>query len=107
MPQELNVGAAKQQLVNDFSRIVSDSEGLLRAVASVPGDKATALRASLEANLDSAKARLRDIQGAAIEKGTAAVRATDEYVHENPWPLIGGALAVGFLLGLMARGGRD
>ena len=104
---ETNVGAARQQLVDDFSKIVADSEGLLRAMASVPGEKATAMRASVEANLNSAKARLRDIQGMATERASAAVRATDEYAHENPWPLIGAAAAVGFILGVIVSSGRD
>lgn len=104
---EMNVGAARQQLVDDFSKIVADSEGLLRAMASVPGEKATAMRASVEANLNSAKARLREIQGMATERAGAAVRATDEYAHENPWPLIGAAAAVGFILGVIVSSGRD
>lgn len=104
---EMNVGAARQQLVDDFSKIVADSEGLLRAMASVPGEKATAMRASVEANLNSAKARLRDLQGMATERAGAAVRATDEYAHENPWPLIGAAAAVGFILGVIVSSGRE
>ena len=101
--QEPNVQAAKQQLLDDFSRVVSDSEGLLRAMASVPGEKAVALRASAEASLSAAKDRLRQIQGTAVERTGAAARATDAYVHDNPWPLIGAAAAVGFVLGLMVR----
>jgi ElaB/YqjD/DUF883 family membrane-anchored ribosome-binding protein len=98
---ETNIAAARQQLLNDFNKVVADSEGLLRAMASAPGEKAVALRASVEESLNAAKQRLREIQGAAVEKTTAAARATDEYAHENPWPLIGAAAAVGFVLGLM------
>lgn len=108
MPQEMNANAAKQQLLDDFSKVVSDAEALLRAVASVPGEKASALRESAEASLGAAKERLRKVKGAAIEKTTAAAQATDEYAHENPWPLIAGAAAMGFVLGLMVRlGDRD
>ena len=98
-----NVGAAKQQLLDDFSRIVVDAEGLLRAVRDVPGERADAMRASVEARLGAAKERLRQMQGDAIERTTAAAKATDEYVHENPWPLIGAAALVGFVLGFWAR----
>lgn len=108
MAQETSVNSARQQLVDDFSKVVSDAEALLRAVASVPGEKAGALRESAEASLGAAKERLRQVQGAAVEKSTAAVKATDEYVHDNPWPLIGAAAAVGFVLGLVVRfGDRD
>jgi ElaB/YqjD/DUF883 family membrane-anchored ribosome-binding protein len=103
-----NVQDAKQQLLADFGKVVTDAEELLKAVRSAPGEKTAEMRASLEASLGAAKARLRGIQEAAVEKTTAAARATDEYVHENAWPLIGAAAALGFLLGLALRSGdRD
>lgn len=98
-----NVQAAKQQLLDDFGKVVSDSEELVKALRTAPGEKAAEVRASVEARLEAAKERLRAIQGAAVEKTTAAAKATDAYVHENPWPLIAGAAAIGFILGLMAR----
>ena len=101
MPQELNVSAAREQLVDDFQKVVSDTEALLRAMASVPGEKSAALRSSVEANLIAAKQRVRELQGAAVEKTTAAARATDEYVHDNAWAAIGIAAAVGLIIGLV------
>ncbi|MEO7743205.1 MAG: DUF883 family protein [Usitatibacter sp.] len=101
-----NVGDAKAQLVEDFNKVVSDTESLLRAMASVPGDKASALRASVEENLTAAKRRVRELQGAAYERTTAAAKATDEYVHENPWTLIGVAAAVGLIVGLVIASDR-
>lgn len=100
---ESNVGAAKQQLLDDFAKVVADAEGLLKAVRDIPGEKADAMRASVEARLGSAKERLRLIQDGAVRKTTAAARATDEYVHDNPWPLIGAAAVAGFVLGLWVR----
>ena len=99
-----NVTAARGQLLDDFNKIAADAEALLRAVANVPGEKASALRASVEANLAAARQHLRELQGAAYERTAAAARATDEYVHENPWPLIGAAAAVGFVIGFLVRG---
>lgn len=101
MPNDSNVNAAKDQLVDDFNRVVGDTEALLRAMASVPGEKAAALRSSVEANLNAAKQRVRELQGAAVEKTTAAARATDEYVHENAWVMVGVAAAVGVIIGIV------
>ncbi|HUP30715.1 MAG TPA: DUF883 family protein [Usitatibacter sp.] len=98
-----NVSDARSQLVDDFNKVAGDTESLLRAIAAVPGEKASALRAAVEENLAAARQRVRHLQGAAYERTTAAAQATDEYVHENPWPLIGAAAAVGFILGLIAR----
>jgi len=107
MPNDSNVSAAKQQLADDFSKLVGDTEALLRAVASVPGEKTAALRETLESNLRAYKARARELQGAAYEKTTAAARATDEYVHDNAWAVIGVAAAVGFIAGLLVAGDRN
>ena len=106
MGEGTNISEARNQLVEDFNRVVSDTEALLRAMASVPGEKASALRASVEDNLKAAKSRVRELQGVAYEKGTAAARATDEYVHENPWTLIGVAAAVGLIVGLVIASER-
>lgn len=106
MNQELSVGTARAQLVEDFQRIVGDGEALLRAMASVPGDKATAIRADVEERLANTKQRLRDLQSAAVERTTAAARATDQYVHENPWQLIGAAALAGALFALIIASRR-
>jgi ElaB/YqjD/DUF883 family membrane-anchored ribosome-binding protein len=102
----VNVGTARAQLVEDFQRVVSDGEALLRAMASVPGEKVTAIRTSVEERLALSKERLRELQGAAVEKTTAAARAADQYVHQNPWPLIGAAAAVGVVIGLTIAADR-
>lgn len=98
-----NVQDAKQQLLADFGKVVTDAEALLVAVRGVPGEKVTAVRDSVEASLADAKERMRQIREAAVDRTTAAARATDAYVHENAWPLIGAGLAVGFVLGLVLR----
>lgn len=98
-----NVQAARQQLVDDFSKVVADAEGLLKAVRDLPGEKAEAMRASAEARLGAAKERLRSIQDSAIEKTKATAKAADTYVHDNPWPLIGAAALAGFVVGYLVR----
>jgi ElaB/YqjD/DUF883 family membrane-anchored ribosome-binding protein len=107
MASNPDVSAARSQLMDDFNKVAGDTESLLRAMASVPGEKASALRASVEANLAAARQRVRELGGAAYESTTRAARVTDEYVHENPWALIGAAAAVGFVVGLLARGDRN
>ena len=102
-----DVYAAKDQLLSDFNKIAGDTESLLRAMAGVPGEKAAALRASVEENLAAAKQRVREAQGLAVEKATAAVRYTDDYVHENPWPMIGIAAGVGLVIGLLIANERN
>jgi len=107
MAEQSNFSTARTQLLDDFNKIAADSEALLRAMASVPGEKAAALRDSVSANLSAAKQRVRDFHGQAYERSAAAVRATDDYVRENAWPVIAGAAALGFLIGFLMRGDSD
>jgi ElaB/YqjD/DUF883 family membrane-anchored ribosome-binding protein len=74
---------------------------LLRATAGQAGDKVAELRHKLQDNLAHARASLADAQAAAIEKAKAVGRATDDYVHENPWKSVGIAAGVGFVVGLL------
>ena len=101
-----DVNAAREQLLRDFNQVVSDTEELLRSLASVGGEKAAAARESVEENLATAKKRLRDLQGSAVERATDAARATDDYVHENPWQVIAIAAGVGVLVGLVLNSRR-
>jgi len=98
---ESNVRAAKQQLLDDFAKVYADAEGLLKAVRDVPGERAQAVRESVEARLGAAKERLRDLQDQTVEKTKAAAKATDDYVHDNPWRSILAAASVGVVIGLL------
>ncbi len=89
------------KLMADLKVVVADAEELLRATASQTGDRIVAARAKAEESLKVAKVRLADAQSAAGERVKATARATDEYVHENPWKVIGGVAVVGLLLGAL------
>ena len=42
-----------------------------------------------------------EIQDAVMNKTREAAATTDQYVHENPWKVIGIAAGLGFVLGLL------
>ena len=83
--------------------VVSDAEEILRATAGVAGEKMVDLRERIAARLREAKLRLADAEAALVDKTKAAARATDDYVHDNPWKSVGVAAGVGFLLGLLVN----
>ena len=91
----------KEKLVADFRVVVADAEELLKATAGQAGDKMSDLRAKLQDHLYSAKQRLADAEAAVVEKTKAVARATDDYVHDNPWRSIGIAAGVGLVIGLL------
>ena len=93
----------KDKLVSDFKAVVADTEELLKLTAGQAGDKVADVRARLGERLTSAKYKFQDIEAAVVEKTKAAARATDDYVHDNPWKAVGVAAGVGFLLGLLVN----
>ncbi|MCB1965721.1 DUF883 family protein [Accumulibacter sp.] len=91
--------ASKEKLVTDMKAVISDAEEILRATAGVAGDKMGDLRERIGESLRDAKIRLADAEVAVVDKTRAAARATDDFVHENPWRAVGVAAVVGLLLG--------
>lgn len=93
--------ASKEKLVSDLKVVISDTEELLRATAGAAGEKAGELRERLGLRLRDAKERLQDMEAALIDKTKAAARATDDFVHEEPWKAVGVAAALGLALGVL------
>lgn len=91
----------KDKLVADLKVVVADAEELLRATASQAGEKVVAARERIQASLATAKVKLGEAERAAVAKAKDAARATDEYVHDNPWQAVGIAAGIGVLLGLL------
>ena len=91
----------KEKLVADFRLVVADAEELLRATAGQAGDKMAELRAKAQDNLATARMKLAQYEAALVDKAKEVGRAADDYVHENPWPAVGMAAGVGFLVGLL------
>ena len=100
MAEEMTV-ANKERLVSDLRVVISDTEELLRATAGAAGEKAGELRERDAIRLRDAKERLADLEAALVDKTKAAARATDDFVHEEPWKAVGVAAALGLALGVL------
>jgi len=93
--------AQKDQLMSDLKRVLADAEALLHATADDTGEEVTRLRSRVTATLSQAKTGLIEAQAAVVDKAKVAAKATDEYVHDNPWKSIGIAAGVGLLVGAL------
>jgi ElaB/YqjD/DUF883 family membrane-anchored ribosome-binding protein len=92
---------SRTKLVDEFSNVLSEAEDMLKRAANETGDKAKDLRSQVEAKLLTAKLRLQELEGQAVDRAKEAARATDDYVHEHPWQSIGIAAAVGVVVGVL------
>lgn len=90
-----------EKLMADLRTVVADAEALLQATAGQAGEGAAEMRTKIKASLARAKGNLVQLEQDALAKAKAAGRATDEFVHENPWKSIGIAAGVGLVVGLL------
>jgi ElaB/YqjD/DUF883 family membrane-anchored ribosome-binding protein len=93
--------AAKDNLIDSVRSSLNDAEALLKEAAASTGDKAAELRERAAQSIRRTREALYDAQDAMLEHGRRAARATDDYVHDNPWQAIGIAGLTGILLGVL------
>ena len=96
-----DIADSKDKLMEDLRLVVEDAEELLRATANQAGEGASVARARIQESLQVVKARLNLAEDAVIERTREAAKATDEYVHENPWKAIGISACVGAIVGML------
>jgi ElaB/YqjD/DUF883 family membrane-anchored ribosome-binding protein len=94
-----STAGARQTVKDQTRRLVADVEELIRCVGDAADPELARLRAKVQAAISGVQ------QAIATGKERVQQRAedADEYVHENPWQVVGLAalvgVAVGFLLG--------
>ena len=102
---ELATGKSMEQLSDelaaDFKVVVADAEALVKETANQGGEKLAEIRAKMEESLRVVKARMAEAEVALRVKARAAAKATDVYVHENPWKAIGVAAGFSLVIGLL------
>lgn len=92
----------KSHLIDDFNMVVADVEALLTATANQTGDKFTEVRNKVDQSIQAAKASMEEAETALLNKTKEAAKATDVYVHENPWQSVAVAVSVGFIVGWLS-----
>jgi ElaB/YqjD/DUF883 family membrane-anchored ribosome-binding protein len=100
-----NASASRDKLVEDVKVLSKDVQDLLKATASVVGERAVEARGKVQASLKVAQEKLGTVQETARVKGREAAVAADEYVRDNPWNAVGIAAGIGFLVGLTIAAG--
>lgn len=86
--------------------LISGTEDLLRSTASYSGSEIESARDKLKHQLDAARDQARGWERAAWDRARVVSHATDEYVHENAWKSIAGAVLLGVLAGICMMSDR-
>ncbi len=95
------IEGTKEKLVRDLKVVVADGDDLLKEVANSSVEQFAAARTNVEARMGEAKSRLQDARIAVTATAKGAAGATQEYVRENPWKVLGVAAAAGLVIGFV------
>src|SRR5262245_40823508 len=94
---------SREKLVQDLRLVIADAEDLLKATAANAGEKVAAARERIQDRIHSAKIKLAEAEEVLLVRTREAARATDAFVHANPWYAVGigagGGLTIGMLIG--------
>lgn len=93
---------ARGKMAGDFRTMITDSEELLKAAATVSGEGFAAARTKFEEKLKRAKAGLADASQSALDRTRETAAVADAYVRGNPWTAVGVAVAAGMLIGFLS-----
>lgn len=93
--------SARDKLLDDLRTVVSDAEQWLRQGSHLTGEELMAAKERFERTLRIAKDDLIKFEEAVVARTKEAAKATDEYVHENPWKAAGIGAAVGIAIGYL------
>ncbi len=92
----------KEKLIDNAKDSLSDAEELLRRSRQHHRRRRQPSCASARwRSIRRTREALYDAQDALIQRGRRAARATDDYVHDNPWQAISIAGVAGLLLGML------
>lgn len=97
---------AKNQLVSDFNTLLADAEDLLKCTASYSGDALAGARSKFSDTLEQVKGQMSDAQSALAGKVDRTTVAAQEYVHENPWKVVGAVALAGLIIGALLNNRR-
>ena len=95
------VATAGAAVSREFTNVLADAEDLLKATTAITGEDLARIRAQLAKGVAAAKQSIEDMGGAVADSARKTAKATDTYVHEQPWKVIGASAAVAFLLGVL------
>ncbi len=90
-----------QHLARDLKAVISSLEDLLSTTADSTGDALHDTRRRIETSLNDARDTLAGLEQQMAKEVKTAARATDRYVHDNPWQTIGIAAGIGVLIGVL------
>ena len=86
-------------LADELRNVVTQAEALLQALSADKDEAIGVLRQRVQSAVTDARGRLVEVEKQASAMAQRASVASQAYVRENPWTVVGGAVATGLMLG--------
>ena len=90
---------ARERLVSDVRAVLADAEEIVQVAASDSKDKVATLRPKVDASLQRARTRLRELEAVMESRARETAQQVDVYAHEHPWKTAGVAAGIGAAVG--------
>lgn len=98
------VQESSTDVLKEFKSFLNDVEDIFQSTASLTGEDLTKAKAQLKQRINSAKETVGEASGNVFAQARKTAAITNNYVHEQPWTVIGTGVALSFLVGfLLAR----
>ena len=85
---------------SDFHNLIADVEDLVKQTATLTGEDLVRAKARLNTRLADAKESAMKMSDDIARRARSSAAATNHYVHDQPWKVIGAGAFVGLLLGV-------
>lgn len=95
--------APRDKLLEELRLVVANAEDLLQTTANQAGEGVANARARIQENLKVVKNRLHAAEASVVQHTRHAAKATDQYVHANPWQAIGISACAGVIIGMLIK----
>jgi ElaB/YqjD/DUF883 family membrane-anchored ribosome-binding protein len=103
IPKENEPSSSDQDLDSKLSEklliVRDDVQALLLATSKLSDDKIDEIRANITNSLQMLKNYFQENEEKLLKNSKAAVKSTDDYIHDHTWQAIGAAALFGFVLG--------
>lgn len=88
-------------LSGEFRKFINDIEGLVKQTANLTGDELVLAREKLDQRVNEARGSVTTMSSDLARKASKSAAKANRKVHDEPWKVIGGAAALGLILGML------
>lgn len=92
---------SSEDVLKEFKSFLNDMEDLFQTTASATGDDLVKAKSQFKQRIKSAKETIGDASDNIFQQARKTATVTNDYVHQQPWTVIGAGVALSFLLGFV------